>query len=117
MPSQTVPSGATSFSAVVGAVIASLRKNRVNLNQSDMASAIGATVSTWSRIETGETAMTLEQLALAAEKLDIPPSAILIAAEKMVSELRDKGIETEAKRVSKEDIITNGQIPIYGTTL
>ena len=117
MSNQTTPNGTTSFTAVVGAVLASLRKSKANLNQSDMASAIGATVSTWSRIETGETAMTIEQLTLAAEKLDVPPSEVLIAAEKMVLELRSKGIETEAIRVSKKDIITSGRIPIYGGTL
>ncbi len=106
------------FPAVVGAVLSALRKASKNeITQSDMAGAIGATVSTWSRIETGETALTIEQLAQAAIQLGVRPSEILSAAEEKTAELQEKGVSIEPKRVQIDTVIASGAVPLIGGTL
>lgn len=105
-----------SYPSVVGAVLASMRKEQ-GLAQNDMAEAIGATVSTWSRIESGESALTVEQLAQAAKKMGVEPSAILRVADEKVAELRNKGVETKASRGTVESIIAAGAVPIVGASL
>jgi transcriptional regulator with XRE-family HTH domain len=105
-----------SYPGVVGAVLAAMRKEK-ELAQSDVAAAIGATVSTWSRIESGESALTIEQLAVAATELQVEPSAILRRADEKVAELRSKGIETKASRSSVEAIVSSGAVPLVGASL
>lgn len=108
----------TSFPAVVGVVLAAARKEAENgISQKDMAEAIGATVSTWSRIETGETALTIEQLALAAEKLGVLPSQILEKAEETILELEKKGVAVEAMRISSAAILAAGAVPLAGAAV
>ena len=57
-----------SYPAIVGQVLSNLRKN-INVDQSEFAEIIGVTQSTWSRIERGSSAFTIEQLADAADHL------------------------------------------------
>ena len=103
----------TSYPAVVGVVLAAARKEaEKGISQKDMAEAIGATVSTWSRIETGETALTIEQLALAAEKLGVLPSQILKKADEAILELGKKGVAIEATRISSAAILAAGAVPL-----
>ena len=77
-------------------------------------------MSTWSRIETGETAPTIEQLAQAADKLELDPSDILRLAEEMSDELRKKGVSTEPNRIKVqiEYAVSRGTLlPIAGAVL
>ncbi len=85
----------TTYPAIVGACLAAKRKEQ-GLSQSELALSVGLTVSTWSRIENGESALTIEQLALAAQRLNLPPSELLINADKKVAELEYRGIETKS---------------------
>ena len=106
----------TSYPAVVGAMLMVVRKS-IGLSQSDLANTIGINVSSWSRIESGETALTVEQLALAAERFGVDPSFILKAAEDKIVELGQRGIAISRTRSNVDAIVAAGAIPLVGVSL
>ena len=87
------------------------------MSQSDLADAVGLTISTWSRIESGESALTIEQLAQAAQALNLEPSGLLRAVEEKIAELSSKGIATSATRTTVATIAASGAIPLLGSSL
>lgn len=110
------PSVVVSYPAIVGAILLAKRKE-LSLSQAEMASAVGVNVSTWSRVENGDSALTIEQLASAAEALKVRPSSILEAAESKLEELKTKGIATGANRADITAITAMGAIPLAGSAL
>jgi len=89
----------SSYPAIVGQVLCELRK-AAGLEQAELARAIGVTQSTWSRIETGSSALTIEQLADAAEMLGVERSKILSLADSSADDLTSKGVEIMNRRIS-----------------
>ena len=89
----------TSYPAVVGSVLVKLRCER-NVLQGDLAEAVGVTQATWSRIENGSSALTIEQIALAAGRLGVSPHSILSYADEAAEELRQRGVRVELTRNS-----------------
>lgn len=59
----------------VGLALRAIRKN-LELDQTAIATAVGVTQSTWSRIENGESALNIDQLEAAAIALDVEPEEI-----------------------------------------
>ncbi len=106
----------TTYPALVGAFLAAKRKE-LGLSQSTLAASVGLTVSTWSRIENGESALTIEQLKLAAHTLNVLPSQILKDVDDKIIELQNRGIETNSIRVSIDEIHASGAIPLVGAAL
>lgn len=103
----TSPVLATTYQAVLGAVISELRRKPAlgvmarsseKINQADIAANLGITVSTWSRIERGESALTVEQLVALAAFLDFPLSELFRLVETRIAELHEKGIEVAIAR-------------------
>jgi transcriptional regulator with XRE-family HTH domain len=84
----------TGYSAVVGAVLAAVRRD-AGLDQQAMAEKVGITQSAWSRIETGTTQITVGQLATAARVLRETPSGILKTADALANELSRGGVRVE----------------------
>ncbi|HMY00520.1 MAG: helix-turn-helix transcriptional regulator [Pseudomonadales bacterium] len=110
------PVAMTTYPAVVGAILIARRKE-LGLSQNALAESVGLTVSTWSRIENGDSALTIEQLKLAGDKLNVLPSQILKEADEKIIELKNRGIETNPVRVSINEIHASGIIPLVGTAL
>ncbi len=110
--------GVTNYAAIVGIILSSLRKEK-GLSQSEVAQHLDLNVSTWSRIENGLSALTVEQLAVVSERLGVTPSAILQLAETKAVELRDKGIETHAKALDEKAVnkLKPDALSIEGSTL
>lgn len=77
--------------AVLGKVLAEIRKAK-NMNQKDVADAVGIGVSTWSKIENGESSISVEQLRAAATCLGTTPSKVLALMEDATEKLPEKGI-------------------------
>lgn len=84
--------GVTSFPAVLGTVIANLRKE-LAIGQTELAQKIGITASTLSRIENGESAMTIDQLYMTCNFLGVKPHKLLAAAEEVEEGLHNSGVE------------------------
>ncbi len=82
----------TTYQAVLGRLIAQKRQQK-QIDQGEMAEAVGVSRSTWSRIEAGESALSMDQLAKAASKLDLPLGALMIEVDEIVRELRKQNVE------------------------
>ena len=95
VPPQVRP--ATTYPAIVGAVLLNLRE-RHGLQQSEVAEALGLSPSTWSRVERGALAVSLEQLAAAAEYFETSPGQVLQEADSAVTRLRKQGVHVEPGR-------------------
>ena len=88
---------ATTYPIVVGKVLHYLRRQK-NLEQAALARAVGVTQSTWSRIENGQSALSVEQLAHAASLLDVRPEQILAMVGRSVQNLERQGVRVELRR-------------------
>ncbi|PCJ37490.1 MAG: hypothetical protein COA75_04415 [Cellvibrionales bacterium] len=91
----------TTYQSVIGRVIVRFRKE-LTVDQGSLAAAVGVTQSTWSRIERGESSLTVEQLASAAECLRVNSSTILSDTEKAVRELKSQGVLVKMTKVSEK---------------
>ena len=87
----------TTYSAVVGRILA-MRREQLGLEQVDIARRLGVSQSTWSRLERGETAITVEMLAKVAEALDTAPGHILGEAEQAKNGLAQMGFNVLLNR-------------------
>jgi transcriptional regulator with XRE-family HTH domain len=88
---------ATSYPAVLGRLLTQARSVK-GLDQSRVAEAVGVSQSTWSRIEKGEIALTIEQLAAACGELGVQPSDILQQTDLAARRLTDRGVTVTPKR-------------------
>lgn len=88
----------TSYPAVIGSILVKLRDTS-NLKQGNLAEAVGVTQATWSRIENGSSALTVEQLSLAASRLGIAPNEILKLADEATTNLQAQGVTVEPSRI------------------
>lgn len=113
----------TTSGAVLGAVLVKLRTLQ-GMKQGDLAVAVGVGASTWSRIEKGESGLSIDQLRLAAKALGQTAGRILEMAEAAEQEAIKKGINVEPLGTSSK-AFTNaalgagmgGVIPVLGTVL
>lgn len=95
--SSTILSPGTSYPAVVGGVLVKLR-DEIGLRQAELATAVGVTQATWSRIENGSSALTIEQLGMAAAKLGVESNEVLRLADQASIQLKEQGVHVEPSR-------------------
>jgi len=111
----TPPTLGTTYQSVLGAVINSIRSGSEKpITQADIASALGITVSTWSRIERGESPLTLEQLLSVALFLNFPLSKLFEKVEEQIEELKKQGVQVA---VSKEALTSNSVLQLSNSQL
>jgi transcriptional regulator with XRE-family HTH domain len=101
---------ATTYPAIVGGVLAQIR-NQQGLHQDELAQALGITQSTLSRIEKGQSSMSVEHLRLAAQRLGTTPSAILDHADQAERRMHNQGIAVTAM---KNDEAFNNTMVLIG---
>lgn len=90
--------GVVPYSVVVGRVLQQ-RRTQLGLHQNNLAAALGITQSAYSRLESGDTALSLTQLRIAAAVLQAPASAILASAEQYSNYLQLQGVQiTDEKK-------------------
>jgi transcriptional regulator with XRE-family HTH domain len=97
----------TSYQAIIGRVIVKIRK-ALNVEQSALAENVGVTQSTWSRIERGDSAFTVEQLAKAADYLRINSSTILSETECAINSLKKQGVQIQYGKISENKNLSTG---------
>lgn len=88
---------ATSYPSIVGGVLAKIRSQK-GLRQEEMAQALGVTQTTLSRMETGQSIISVEHLRLVAHHLGIAPSQILSYADYNEVSLQNQGVEVMPTR-------------------
>lgn len=108
--------GKTTYPALVGNVLAQLRKEQ-GIGQAEFGALVGIGQSTWSRIEKGESALTIEQLARAAQYLDMQPHELLQVVDGARDSLEDQGIGTLLDRIGANNMALLGSIPVVGPSL
>lgn len=104
----------TTYPAIVGKVLTDLRSQQ-NVPQKDMANAVGITQATWSRIESGQTSVTLEHLRSAAQALNLSPSHILAIADQTEMEASFQGISIVETKTAPE--LHPGIVLLFGAAL
>ena len=109
-------SGNTTYPALVGNVLAQLRKEK-GIGQAEFGALVGIGQSTWSRIEKGESALTIEQLAKAARHLELAPHELLAVVDGARENLQDQGIGTLLDRIGANNMALLGAIPVVGPSL
>lgn len=88
----------TTYPAILGRIVAEVRKDR-GLGQAELAAGLGLTQSGLSRIERGDTAPTVEQLADIARVLELKsPGQLLALADQAVEDAEAQGIRVLMKR-------------------
>lgn len=80
------------YSVLVGKIIEKLRRER-ELTQSQMAERLQIGQSAYSRLEAGQSAMTLPQLRKVARVMDMSPHQIMEKTEQAAQRLRAQGVE------------------------
>jgi len=99
-----MPAQETFYGQIVGQVIRG-RREMQGINLLAMAESVAlATPSGWSRVETGDTAMTLSPLQKAAKTLGRAPADIVQQADAVVSQLEASGVlvhDEKPKNVGK----------------
>ncbi len=82
----------TTYSAVLGVVLTNARKQQ-GMEQGEMASRMGLSQASYSRLEGGKSAFSLDQLYMAAEALGLNPEVITSRLNNTVTELRTSGVD------------------------
>lgn len=88
----------TTYQAVLGRVIEDLRKSKTALKQNEIAQKIGITQSTWSRVTSGDTSITVELLDRIAKEFGVQGSEILKSTEKAIKQLESQGVLVSYKQ-------------------
>ncbi|WP_300526105.1 helix-turn-helix transcriptional regulator [Alcanivorax sp.] len=81
----------TTFSAVLGVVLANLRKMK-GIEQGEMASKMGVSQASYSRLESGKSSFSVDQLYLAAQALEIDGAELTQRLNKAVQQLNVNGV-------------------------
>jgi transcriptional regulator with XRE-family HTH domain len=93
------PRFGTTFQGIFGSVVAELRAARApTVTQMEVAVHMGLAVSTWSRIERGESALTLEQMVKISTFFGVPLSELLQECEIRLKGLQDQGVTVTLSR-------------------
>ncbi|WP_353304220.1 helix-turn-helix domain-containing protein [Sessilibacter corallicola] len=82
----------TTYSAVLGVVLSNARKQR-NIEQGDMAKRMGLSQASYSRLESGKSSFSVDQMYMASMALGLPHNEITSRLNNTVKELRDGGID------------------------
>ena len=80
----------TTYSAILGQILKELRKKR-GMDQSEIAEKMGMNRSSWSRIESGNTMVNIQQLQKAGDVFGMEANAILLKADIVAKTMKDKG--------------------------
>lgn len=90
----------TSYPAILGRILEYFRKD-IGLDQKDVADRLGITQSAWSRIERGQSGISMEQLLKVSEILGTQPHKIIADTDKASSKLEQDGITVHPNVISK----------------
>ncbi|MCB1680923.1 MAG: helix-turn-helix transcriptional regulator [Rhodospirillales bacterium] len=92
----------TSYPAIVGKLLENLRKER-NLKQQDVAGMLGLTQSAWSRIERGQSGLSMELLVRVCDLLETRPHEVLADADKARTGLIAQGIKVHPHVIARPE--------------
>lgn len=92
-----MPLGVVPYNTLVGKAIETMRSN-AGVTQSNMAAVLEIGQSAYSKLESGQAAMTIAQLRLIAMQLGRDPHTILKEADDLARQLEINGVDVPAKK-------------------
>jgi transcriptional regulator with XRE-family HTH domain len=87
-----IPKPILTYATLVGRIVEHHRRQR-GIHQESMAQAIGISQSAYSRLEKGQSAMSVTQLRLIGERLGTTPEQLLQHTAQYASKLRAQGVD------------------------
>jgi transcriptional regulator with XRE-family HTH domain len=101
----TWPAAKVPYTTLLGQLLQHYRQQR-GLQQADVAAALGILQPAYSRIEKGDTSITVTQLRIVARTLNMRPSLILDHADQWTQTLRAQGVTvTDEKEVPQAALL------------
>ena len=101
----TRPAAKIPYTTLLAQLLQHYRQQR-GLQQSDVAAALGILQPAYSRIEKGDTSITVTQLRIIARTLNMRPSRILDDADRWTQTLRAQGVTvTDEKEVPQAALL------------
>lgn len=85
------------YTALVGKVLSDHRE-RQGLHQNALAEALGLSQSAYSRMENGDTTISISQLRVIGRRLGIPSGDLLKEADGLAEQLRRQGVEVNEEK-------------------
>jgi len=105
----------TSFSSITLLLLKELRLER-NLHQAQLAEICDKTPSSWTKIETGKSPLSMEIFFRACNGLSVTPSAVLATAERYATLLSQNGWGVMSKQLEfNEDFLLKEAQEYYST--
>lgn len=92
----------TSYSAILGRILEHIRKE-AGFDQGGIAKEIGLTQSAWSRIERGQSGISMEHLIRFSEILNTKPHKIIADADHASEQLKHDGITVHSNVLASSD--------------
>lgn len=86
-----VPKPTITYALLVGRIVEHHRK-QMGIHQEHVAQALGISQSAYSRLEQGQSGMSVTQLRMIAERLGTTPVVLLRDAEQYANQLRAQGV-------------------------
>lgn len=109
----------TTYEGVVSQTVVKLREER-GISQAAFAEQVGLSPSTWSRIESGDSGLSLDQLKKAAEILSFQPHQLLEIADRVIEESPQLEVVGKKKEMLAAMSVAAGaaaMVPISGVLL
>lgn len=97
MSTPSEPHGVMPYNMLVGTIIQRLRE-KAGLSQAALAKTVGLTQSAYSRIESGQTALTISLLRTISIALGSSPEEVLSKADSLSKQLIEKGVDVPAEK-------------------
>ncbi len=94
---------ATSYSAILGRVLRSMRDER-GVDQATLAAALGITQGAMSRLEHGTSVISADQLHVAAAALGFSPAELVRRADDAEKTLKTRGVQVVTKRGANDGL-------------
>lgn len=102
MSTPKMPAAVLPYNALVGQIL-QRRREALGKSQGEVALAIGLTQSAFSRVESGQTALTVSHLRSLSIALKTTPESILSEADVLVKQLVAKGVQVPNEKPTDND--------------
>lgn len=102
MSSAKIPTAVMPYNALVGQVL-QRRREALGKSQGAVAQAIGLTQSAFSRVESGQTALTVSHLRSLSVTLETTAESILSEADLLAKQLQAKGVQVPNEKPADND--------------
>jgi transcriptional regulator with XRE-family HTH domain len=99
----------TTYTALIGALVVRMRHS-VGLQQGPLAALVGVNQSSWSKIEAGGTAISVEYLAVLAPTLKTTPGEFFSTVDRIVTHAEAQGVVVYRQRADMPPEAAQGQL-------